>query len=111
MHKVATIPEVDFALPFLLNGITGSSEQATEPGHVDWSQGRLDGTVYTGSSTAMIGTANITITHRQVRSDTVPFGIGNIAQDWLVKTEADEIKARIELTLKDAGKDATSVLP
>lgn len=110
VREVATITEADILLPFLLAGITGSSEKAAEPGHIDWSQGRLEGTVYTGSSTATLGTANITITHRQLRSDSVPFGFGQISQEWLVNTDADELNARIELTIKEAGTDAESVL-
>jgi hypothetical protein len=111
VQEIGSVGEVDFGLPILFAGIPGTSERQSESEVLDWSRGRLECLVYTGSSQATIGAARIELRHRQLRSEQVPFGLAAMKIDFTLTVENETRPGRFELVLKDAGAGAQSVLP
>lgn len=111
VQEIGSVGEVDFGLPILFAGIPGTSTRQPQTEVLEWSQGRLECQVYTGSSQATIGTARIDLRHRQLRSEQAPFGLAAMKIDFTLTVENETRPGLFELVLKDAGSGAQTALP
>ncbi|MBM3969445.1 MAG: hypothetical protein FJ302_06235 [Planctomycetes bacterium] len=78
---------------------------------VNWQQGDLECSVFSGLHEIEFGATKVRIVNRIFRHKDVPFGLAGMTQDINLSIGGQKQAAKIKMSLRDQGKDAKAKLP